>query len=242
VDRPGVTQLDAKALDALVSANLDLPRIIARQMAREMGGGLSVDDLESAGREGLVRAAQRFDGQRGVTFRTFANHRIRGAVLDALRREATIPRRARKRLLAMQAALDLNENAAEEMAAPAAPGAPPKTHNHFDLRLADHLANLATAMSLGLVAETALEDEQAVAIDRAEPVDETVERTEQRARLRAAVASFPDPERTLLERHYFDGERFDLVAKELGLSKSWASRLHTRAVARLTDRLRLDRR
>jgi RNA polymerase sigma factor FliA len=236
-----VTQLDAKALDALVSTNLDLPRIVARQVVRDVGASLSMEDLEGAGREGLVRAAQRFDSERGVSFRTFANHRIRGAILDAIRRESTLPRRVRKKLLALQAALDLNENAAEENAAPAAPGAPAAGASHFDLRLADHLANLATAMAMGLVAETAMEDEQAIAVDGTETADETVERGQQRALVRAAVADLPDPERSLVERHYFGGERFDLVAKELGLSKSWASRLHTRAVGRLTERFRRER-
>jgi len=41
----------------------------------------------------------------------------------------------------------------------------------------------------------------------------------------------------LIRRHYLEGERFDHVAAELGLSKSWASRLHTRAIGRLTKRL-----
>ena len=60
------------------------------------------------------------------------------------------------------------------------------------------------------------------------------------ARVRTAVAELPEQERTLVERHYFGGERFDKVAAELGLSKSWASRLHTRAVARLVERFRSE--
>jgi RNA polymerase sigma factor for flagellar operon FliA len=47
-----------------------------------------------------------------------------------------------------------------------------------------------------------------------------------------------EDERELVRRHYLEGERFDHVAASLGLSKSWGSRLHTRAVARLTKRLR----
>jgi RNA polymerase sigma factor for flagellar operon FliA len=48
----------------------------------------------------------------------------------------------------------------------------------------------------------------------------------------------PENEAVLVRRHYLEGERFDHVAKELGLSKSWASRLHTRAIKRLTEALR----
>ena len=53
-----------------------------------------------------------------------------------------------------------------------------------------------------------------------------------------AAPELPEQERTLVAGHYFEGRRFDEVAASMGLSKSWASRLHTRAVSRLTKRLR----
>jgi len=52
-----------------------------------------------------------------------------------------------------------------------------------------------------------------------------------------AITALPEQEGVLIRRHYLEGERFDHVAAELGLSKSWASRLHTRAIGRLTKRL-----
>ena len=55
---------------------------------------------------------------------------------------------------------------------------------------------------------------------------------------KAAIAALPDEEAQLVRRHYLEGERFDHVAQSLGLSKSWASRLHTRAMQRLAKRLR----
>jgi len=231
-----VPPLTANDADALITANLDLPRILARQVGRDMGRHVALDDLEAAGREGLVRAAKKFDESRGVPFRRFANHRVRGAMIDALRRESTLPRRARERLVAMQAALELNEGASEELAAPAAPGTTPSL---LDLRLADHLGNLATAMALGLIAKTALQDDDAVvAVSGDESVEDVLVREQLRERVREAVRELPDQERALVERHYFGGERFDLVAAELGLSKSWASRLHTRAVERLTHQFK----
>lgn len=51
--------------------------------------------------------------------------------------------------------------------------------------------------------------------------------------LATAVASLPTRERLLVERHYYDGERFDVIARDLGISKSWASRLHDRALRSL---------
>ena len=56
-----------------------------------------------------------------------------------------------------------------------------------------------------------------------------------------AIAQLPDNEAQLVRRHYIDGESFEQVADELGLSKSWASRLHARAISRLSKRLRSSR-
>ena len=60
---------------------------------------------------------------------------------------------------------------------------------------------------------------------------------ERQERVRNALSSLPEPERTLLQGHYLQGRRFDELARELGLSKSWASRLHTRALDRMRDAL-----
>jgi RNA polymerase sigma factor FliA len=54
----------------------------------------------------------------------------------------------------------------------------------------------------------------------------------------SAIAQLPDEEAALVRRHYVEGERFDHVAQSLGLSKSWASRLHSRAMQRLAKRFR----
>jgi RNA polymerase sigma factor for flagellar operon FliA len=76
----------------------------------------------------------------------------------------------------------------------------------------------------------------------AQSPEEALARAELLKAVRNAIEDLPDDEATLISRHYFNGERFDEVARELGLSKSWASRLHTRAVKRLTKRLgQLDR-
>jgi RNA polymerase sigma factor FliA len=222
-------------VEALVRANLDLVPVIARQVARELGMQLSnVDDLEGEGREGLFTAAQRFDPERGVPFRRFAGHRVRGAMIDALRRESTLPRRARERLRALDSALRLNEAASEDLAAPTPPGT---TTSSLDARLAEHLANLATAIATGLVAESATEGEQPSAIDPLPSPEESLARAELRTLIRSEIAALPEQERQLIDRHYFQGDRFDHVAAELGLSKSWASRLHSRAIGRLTKRL-----
>jgi RNA polymerase sigma factor FliA len=226
-----VENTDRPSLDALVTANLDLVAIVARQVTRELGAAARhLEDLEGAGREGLVSAAKRFDPERGVPFRRFANHRVRGAMIDLLRRESSLPRPAREKLHKLESALSLNEAASEGMAASAVVSA--------DARLAEHLANLATAMATGLLCERALDDGESVAVAGGESAEDTLAREQLREVVRAAVDALPEQERKMVVGHYYEGRRFDEVAAEMGLSKSWGSRLHSRAVGRLTERLR----
>jgi RNA polymerase sigma factor for flagellar operon FliA len=220
---------EQRVIRELVEGHLDLVDIIARQVLRELRlAQQHLDDLESAGREGLLSAAQRFDATRGVPFRRFANHRIRGAMFDALRRESELPRRARERLRGLEAALDLNESSES----------PPPTPTEADRRLAEHLARLATALAVGLVNEQAFDDGDLVAVESAPNPEDALAREQLRQTVRDAVDALPEQEKTLILGHYYEGRRFDEISAELGLSKSWGSRLHGRAVSRLTDQLR----
>jgi len=105
--------------------------------------------------------------------------------------------------------------------------------------LADHLAAMATAMAAGLIAPTAHGDAgERTLVDTADNPEQAVEQAQLLAVIREAITELPHEEAELVRRHYLEGARFDHVATELGLSKSWASRLHTRALTRLAKRLR----
>ncbi len=215
---------------------MDLVDVIARQVVRELGRVVELEDLRSMGHQGLLEAARRFDEAKGASFRRFANYRVRGAMIDGIRKGAPLPRRAHARLRSLEAALLVSEAAAED----APPGSmPPLGAVASEQRLSDHLADMATAMAIGLLAvPTVGEEGEATALDLAHTPEEALEEAEVRQLVLHALEDRPDDERTLVRRHYLEGERFDHVAASLGLSKSWGSRLHTRAIARLTKRLR----
>jgi len=214
---------------------MDLVDLIARQLARELGRAAELDDLRSMGHQGLLEAARRFDEGRGVTFRRFANYRVRGAMLDGVRKSAPLPRRAHARIRALEAALLVAETASEDSSA-AGIAADPRASEQ---KLTEHLADMATAMAVGLLATPAVGDEgEPTAVDHGASPEEAVADAELRKIVIDALEELPSDERELVRRHYLEGERFDHVAASLGLSKSWGSRLHTRAVARLTKRLR----
>ena len=77
-----------------------------------------------------------------------------------------------------------------------------------------------------------------IQVSTADSPEEAVARAQLLTLVQEAISALPEEEAVLVRRHYLEGERFDHVAQSLGLSKSWASRLHTRAMQRLAKRLR----
>ncbi len=222
---------DSPEVLARVKEQFELVDLLARQLRRQLGGNVDYDDLASAGREGLLSAARGFDPSHGVPFRRWANLRIKGAMYDALRSQSALPRRIYERLRTLEAGDRVTETAAEEI------GTTPAPAETADDKLSSYLAGIATAMAIGLLAETtgpSIDD----AKDSKESAEDQLARAQMIAKVREAVERRPDAERQLLVRHYFDGVTFDEAAKELGLSKSWASRLHTRAVEGVTKDLK----
>lgn len=221
----------------LFNEHLELVEVTVRKMLRSLGGFRDLDSLRSFGQEGLLLAARRFDPERGIPFRVFAAYRVRGAIIDGVRKDASLPRRAHQRLKLMEDANTFGENSVEEQLSPVVPG---QTRAQAQQALDDYLARVVTAMTVGLVATTARSEEGApVAVSSTLLADEQLQSAEIDVIVRREVANLPHEEAELVRRHYFEGERFDHVAQSLGLSKSWASRLHTRAVQRLTERMRV---
>lgn len=201
------------------------------------GGQLSEEraDLEAWGKAGLLEAARRFDASRGVTFRTFAYYRVRGAMLDGLRKTGTWSRRGYQRVALLGAVQSTSEGAYEDHCV----AGREVSREQAEQMLREHMASMATAMTLGLFAASAVDSQEGVVAVSSErdPESEYVS-AELGGLLRSSIADLPPPEDEIVRRHYFEGESLEAVGSSLGLSKSWASRLHTRAIRRLTARLK----
>ena len=224
--------------EVLARFNEALPAVrpMAFRLRRTIGRAAEVDDLVSYGQSGLLDAARRFDPERGVPFRAFANFRIRGAMLDGVRQLSHLPRRVHERLKAFEGASLFSEGALEDLNASAPPE---QTALDRERRLVEHLAGMATAIALGLIAEPATDEQGAATVMAPWQLspEESASRRQILEIVERGIESLPEQEAMLIRRHYIDGERFDQVAAELGFSKSWASRLHARAIGRLTKRL-----
>jgi RNA polymerase sigma factor for flagellar operon FliA len=193
------------------------------------------DDLVSFGREGLLAAARAFDESKGVPFRRWANLRVRGAMIDGLRQMGDLPKRVYRRIRQMEAA-DATEDALVEDDA----ARPPTTREQADERLRDYLAALATAMAVGTITAGPRENVDDITGAEITP-EEIVSQAELFGEVKGAVSRLPAAERALVERHYFGGATLDEAAREQGLSKSWGSRLHARAIEAITRDLKRRR-
>jgi RNA polymerase sigma factor FliA len=231
----GTPPLDSPEVVLRVKEGLDLVDMLARQLRRQFGPHAPVDDLTGTGREALLHAARSFDPERGVPFRRWANLRIRGAMIDGMRSSGNLPRRVDRKLRALQAGDLVHDAAAEEQAA-----SPTTTPEAADQGLADQLGSAAMAMALGFMTMKSTEALEHARDERESP-EEQVARAELVQVVRTALADRPEQERRLVERHYFDDLALEEAARELGLSKSWASRLHARAVEAIARAMKLGR-
>lgn len=175
---------------------------LANRLRRELCLRGELDDLIAFGFGGLLEAQLRFDPSRGIRFQTFAYHRIRGAMLDGVRKMALLPRRAHERM-----------KAAAETTPTAAPTALDKAFTRISANLTD--ATPLQGCHGQQTPESALLETEAL------------------SRLLAALPSLAPRQRFLVQGHYFEGRSLDSLARELGISKSWASRLHTQALRQL---------
>jgi RNA polymerase sigma factor for flagellar operon FliA len=217
-------------------ACLDLVDIIARQISKRLSTLVELDELMSSGREGLLDAARRFDASRGVPFRSYANFRIQGAIYDGLRRSTGLPRRARERILALEAASLVSEGEAEHSSA--RQGAAEEL-GRAEKFLANHLSAMATAAAIRITtSRSASADHADALVDARDDPEQAFARAELLDVVRREVDGLPKDEAEVVRRMYFEGQRLEDVARDHGVSLSWASRLHTRAVARLCKRMK----
>jgi len=189
-----------------VAQHEKMVRGLANRLRRELSLAGDLEDLIAFGFGGLLEARHRFDPRLGVQFQTFAYHRVRGAMLDGVRKMARLPRRAHER-----------RQAAAERTPTAAP---------------TELGKAFQRMGTGLVSATVMQgrfgDESPEAV---------LLKNESVRRLLLALAGLPPRQRVLVRGFYFEGRSLDAMAKELGISRSWASRLHTHALQALRESL-----
>jgi RNA polymerase sigma factor for flagellar operon FliA len=217
--------------DRFVREHEGLVRGIATRLRGEMDLSLDLEDLVAWGYHGLLEAKARFDKDRGVQFNTFAYYRVRGAMIDGVRKMAYLPRRLHQMRKVAEAADLLGEASAEAQA-----GATPAQKADAEANLAaidDTLGKITAAYVIEAMGQS--ESDQGASPEEA--LAEKQHQTKREKQLHAVLAKLPEREAAVVKAFYFDNRVLDDIAAELGVSKSWASRIHTRALGLLRDQL-----
>ena len=227
--------------DQLVEQHLHLVHSIAAKLKRRLGKTMEPGDLVGYGTQGLIEAANKFDPKQGTAFGTFAYYRIRGAIFDGMRTMGWYSRgdyarfRAEERANEYMAAA--SEREATDKAAQSARLTQGKSEDNSEDK-SEVLAEIAEILSgVATVHITSIEAARDAPDDRFQAPDEAALEAEGRDRVRAALTKLPEKERRLMELYYFADMKLEEAGKKLGLSKSWASRLHSRAVHTLREAL-----
>jgi RNA polymerase sigma factor for flagellar operon FliA len=214
----------------LVEKHLDISRRAAAMVYPRVKQHVEFDELVALANTGLAEAASRYDPSKGASFNTFAWYRVHGAIIDGIRKMTNLPRQTWAKLLALRAASEYLEHRGERDQGAAQKGAAPASG-------ADALAAIKEAMSaIRTMYVTSLETMREKGFDpggETPAVGHNIDVSRLGARLREAIEKLPDKERELVKKHYWEGKNLLEAGEELGISKSWASRLHAQAVDRL---------
>src|SRR3954469_11729973 len=220
-----------------IVAGIPFVEALARRMAASMPNSIDIGDLVQDGVLGLIDAANRFDADRGIKFETFAERRVRGAMIDALRRDAWPRgvRRQRRELDAAREALRRELGHEPSMADLAARvGSDEKRLSRTIVRI-----NTIEATSPLATGEHLDESSLPTALVPSEPEapDAAYERTETRERVRGAIQALPWRERKVIALYYYGEVTMKQIGAEIGVNESRVSQLHARAIRRLRDAL-----
>ena len=220
-----------------VEAGLPFVEALARRMAATMPHSIDLSDLVQDGVIGLIDAAHRFDDSRGIKFETFAERRIRGAMIDALRKDAWPRgvRRVRRELEAAREKLRATLGHEPSLADLA------QAIGSDEKRLGKTIVRINTIESTSPFsnADSVDETQLPAVLVPAEPErpDLQYERNEIKNRVRNAIATLPPREQKVIALYYYSEVTMKDIGAELGVNESRVSQLHARAIRRLREAL-----
>ena len=220
-----------------VVASIPFVEQLARRVAATMPHSIDIGDLVQDGVIGLIDAAHRFDEARGIKFETFAERRIRGAMIDALRKDAW-PRGVRRQRRELEAA---REELRRELGAEPSLADLAAKMGSDEKRLSRTIVRINAIESTSPMANNENLDEATLpaALIPSEPEqpDTAYERNETKDRVRAAIASLPPREQKVIGLYYYGEATMKQIGAEIGVNESRVSQLHARAIRRLRDAL-----
>ncbi len=229
-----VVETNTEERDRLIMEHLPQVRLIARRIHERLPDSISLDDLVSTGIIGLISAIDRFDSSHNVKLKTYAEYKIRGAILDSLRGLDWAPRQQRKRTKQIEAAIVVIEQRVHRQPTEEEIAAELKvTIEEYHEWLVD-----IRGVNLGSL-ESASPDEESrdllkyISDDEENWPSKILERSELQKLLALALDKMPYIERTVLSLYYHEELTLREIAKVVKLHESRVSQLKSQAILRL---------
>jgi len=234
-----VTTLSSDERERLILEHLGQVRLIARRIHERLPESVNLDDLVSTGIVGLISAIDRFDPRHNVKLKTYAEYKIRGAILDSLRGLDWAPRQQRRRSKQIESAVGVLEQKLKR--------APSEEEIASELGLAideyhDWLVEIR-GLNVGSLEGSAREDDgrdllRFVADAEDDWPSHVLERAELRRILAQAISRMPYIERTVIGLYYQEELTLREISRVVNLHESRVSQLKTQAIVRLRTFLR----
>src|SRR2546422_1609431 len=230
--------MTAAERDALIVATLPLIKHVAHRVATRLPANIEMRDLINAGVLGLLDAVDKFEPERGVKFKTYAEVRIRGAILDSLRNLDWAPRSLRKK------SKDLERTYAELSQKLGRPATDEEVSEALGEDIEDYhaLVDQLHGLTLGSF-ENLTDSEDSENFINYYPDDGSndpyakFETNELTTFLAEAIEELPEKERLVLSLYYFEEFTMKEIGALLGVNESRVSQLHTKATLRLRGKL-----
>lgn len=227
---PAAPRADDAQRDQLILEHMALLQHIVGRMCFDSPGRLEREDLMGIGMIGLIEAADSFEPARGLKFSTYAYTRIRGAILDELRRLDFLPRGQREKVRELDRAATALEQEHGQRPTPEMIAA------RLSLSMDEVDATMLAARQSG---HTSLDDGPSESLFEmlsdprcADPVG-SAEWEETKAALVRHIAQLPEQEKTVIALYYGEDLMLKQIAELLGVTESRVSQIHTRALYRL---------
>jgi RNA polymerase sigma factor FliA len=219
--------------EALIVDHLDMARRIATRIGRRVPADIREEDLVASAMIGLTEAADRFDASRGEPFVAFAEKRIRGAVLDELRKGDIMPRRMR------QAARKVGQTVRELAAKLGREPEDTEVAAALGVSLEEYQTELEGLTHVAAVDLDTPETLDRLASDSASP-EAATERRFLIERVKKALGTLPQRDAMVMQLYYVEELSYSEIGKMLGVTESRVCQIHSRSMARLRTELGED--
>jgi RNA polymerase sigma factor FliA len=226
----------ASARDRLLNDHLGLVHHVARQLSKTLAADVDFDELVSCGVIGLMNALEAFDTTRGLAFSTFAAPRIRGAILDELRRQDHVPRSIRKKSRdiggAREALTREHGRTPEDKEIAAHLGVDLDTLWRWKADV-EGIFHMPLDVSTSPTEKSAPTPGELLSGEGDDSIEDELNLEEEVHVLRDAIMELKEQERVVLSLYYFEELKLHEIATILELTESRISQIRSKALQKL---------